>query len=104
MATRRLIPYSVHLPEEIFAQLKDAAQDRKASSVVRDAITMYLQRTSEFDAGYNKAINDAIRIVKSNPTAKSLSVNELPVSTLLCVALTSLIKEPANVPKKTRRS
>jgi hypothetical protein len=104
MATKRLIPYSVHLPEEIFQQLKEAAQNRKASSVVRDAITMYLQRTSEFDTGYNKAINDAIRIVKSNPTAKSLSVNGLPVSSLLCAGLTSLMKETTNVPKKTRGS
>lgn len=104
MATKRLIPYSVHLPEEIFQQLKEAAQNRKASSVVRDAITMYIQRTNEFDAGYNKAIADAIRIVKANPTAKSLSVNGLPVSALLSAAITSLMKETVHVPKKTRGS
>lgn len=104
MAAKRLIPYSVHLPEEIFNQIKEAAQDRKASSVVRDAITMYLQGTDEFDAGYNKAINDAIKIVKANQTAKTLSVNGLPVSELICAGLTSLLKEPIRVQKKARRS
>ncbi len=104
MAAKRLIPYSVHLPEEIFNQIKEAAQDRKASSVVRDAITMYIQGTGEFDSGYNKAINDAIKIVKANQTAKTLSVNGLPVSELICAGLTSLLKEPVRVQKKTRRS
>ena len=39
---KRLIPYSVHLPEPIYAKLKKAAGERKASALVRDAITMMI--------------------------------------------------------------
>ena len=40
MEPKRLIPYSVHLPEDIHKKLKAAAGDRKASALVRDAITL----------------------------------------------------------------
>jgi len=104
MESKRLIPYSVHLPEPIFNQIKEAAQDRKAASVVRDAITMYFQGSDKFDAGYNKGVNDAIKIVKSNQSANSISVNGLPISELVCAALTTLFKEPIHVQKKARRT
>lgn len=100
MESNRLIPYSVHLPEPIFKQVKEAAQNRKAASVVRDAITMYLQGYDQFDAGYNKAINDAIRIVQTNTSANSISVKGLPISELICAALTTLLKDPSYEQKK----
>ena len=38
MEPKRLIPYSVHLPEDVYKKLKEAAGSRKASALVRDAI------------------------------------------------------------------
>jgi 3-methyl-2-oxobutanoate hydroxymethyltransferase len=42
-ASKRLIPYSVHLSESVYNALKEHAKGRKASSIVRDAITMILE-------------------------------------------------------------
>jgi hypothetical protein len=63
MEPKRLIPYSVHLPEEVHAKLKEAAGNRKASALVRDAITLIIEGDDEFNGGYNKA--------KTTPTSAS---------------------------------
>jgi aryl-phospho-beta-D-glucosidase BglC (GH1 family) len=60
MESKRLIPYSVHLPEEIYKKLKAAAGERKASALVRDAITIIIEGDDEFNGGYNKAVRDVI--------------------------------------------
>ena len=51
---KRLIPYSLHLTEDIYIALKKAAEGRKASAMVRNAITMILEGHGEFNSGYNK--------------------------------------------------
>ena len=56
MEPKRLIPYSVHLPEEVHAKLKEAAGNRKASALVRDAITLIIEGDDEFNGGYNKGV------------------------------------------------
>ena len=58
MEKQKLIPYSVHLPPDIHAKPKEAAGNRKASSLVRDAITLIIEGDEEFNGGYNKAISD----------------------------------------------
>ena len=74
MATKRLIPYSVHLPEDIYAKLKAAAGERKASALVRDAITLIIEGDDTFNGGYNKAIRDAIAVIKENHHASTIAV------------------------------
>jgi hypothetical protein len=37
---KKLVPYSVYLPIEQHIKLKDLAKSRKASALIRDAITM----------------------------------------------------------------
>ena len=64
MESKRLIPYSVHLPEEIYKKLKAAAGERKASALVRDAITVIVNGDDEFNGGYNKAVSDGINMPK----------------------------------------
>lgn len=66
MEAKRLIPYSVHLPENIHAKLKEAAGNRKASGLVRDAITLIIEGDDAFNGGYNKAIRDVISSLHSN--------------------------------------
>ena len=41
--SKRLIPYSVYLSEEVHVALKEKARARQASKIVRDAITMILE-------------------------------------------------------------
>ena len=54
MESKKLIPYSVYLPPEHHKMLKKAAKERKASSLVRDAIVMLLDGGDVFKSGYNK--------------------------------------------------
>ena len=75
METKRQIPYSVHLREDIYHQLKDAAKGRKASGIVRDAITMIIEGDDAFNAGFNKGLREAMKVVRDDVWAKSLSVH-----------------------------
>jgi hypothetical protein len=74
MEAKRLIPYSVHLPENIHAKLKEAAGNRKASGLVRDAITMIIEGDDAFNAGYNKAIRDVMAVFHNDSWCKSLGI------------------------------
>jgi hypothetical protein len=77
---KRLIPYSVHLSEDVYLALKSHAQDRKASSMVRDAITMLLEGGKPFDSGYNQAIRDVVRLVGKHDQANAISWHEVTIA------------------------
>jgi hypothetical protein len=74
MESKRLIPYSVHLPEEIYKKLKAAAGERKASALVRDAITLIIEGDDSFNGGYNKAVRDVIGTLHNDSWCKSLGI------------------------------
>jgi len=74
MEAKRLIPYSVHLREDIYLKLKEAAKGRKATSLVRDAITMMLEGDEAFSGGYNKAIRDMIGIIQEDHWSSVIGV------------------------------
>lgn len=74
MEAKRLIPYSVHLPEHIHAKLKEAAGNRKASGLVRDAITLIIEGDDAFNGGYNKAIRDVIDLLHNDQWCKVLGI------------------------------
>ena len=97
METKRLIPYSVHLPDDIYAKLKAAAGERKASALVRDAITVIVSGTTPFNSGYNKGLRDAAKIVQTDGTVKGLVINGTKVAANLVDKIDKLtIKEKAN--------
>lgn len=103
METKRLIPYSVHLPEDIYKILKQAAGQRKASSLVRDAIIMIASGTTPYNSGYNKGLRDSIKIIQADTTAKGLVINGNKVAAILSDKIDKLIiKEKANGSKKGR--
>jgi hypothetical protein len=77
---KRLIPYSVHLSEEVYLALKSHAQDRKASSMVRDAITMLLEGGKPFDSGYNQAIRDVLKLINKHDTANFISFHGVSIA------------------------
>jgi hypothetical protein len=88
---KRLIPYSVHLSEDVYLALKSHAQDRKASSMVRDAITMILDGDDAFNSGYNKALRDAMRVIQDDKFLSSLSCDNIPVLENVVFELTDMI-------------
>jgi hypothetical protein len=80
---RKLIPYSVYLPEDYYDKIREHAKNRKASSLVRDAICMILDGDDSFRAGYNKAIKDAIKIVSACKEIQNLSIHKKYVTEIL---------------------
>lgn len=98
MEKQRLIPYSVHLPPDIHAKLKDAAGNRKASSLVRDAITLIIEGDDEFNGGYNKGMRDAIGIVRDNDLASRIDYDGTNVAQSIISQLDEMI-----VPQRTKK-
>jgi hypothetical protein len=80
MEKKRLVPYSVHLREDIYNALKTAAKGRKASSIVRDSITMYIENTGPFHGGYRMGFRDAIKAIENDPDLNKISINGVPIS------------------------
>ena len=74
MDQRKLIPYSVYLPEEHHLKLKALAKQRKASELIRDAIGMLADGTDTFNAGHNKALKDAAKVIYECPEAQMIAV------------------------------
>jgi len=91
-AGKRLIPYSVHLTPEIYEKLKEMAQQRKASSIVRDAITMIINGKGEFNSGYNKAIKDAMRLVKGEEHLNTIGIHGISIAELIVEKLEMMQK------------
>lgn len=77
---KRLRPYSVYLPEELHIELNKHAQNRKASSMVRDAITMMLEGNKQFDGGYNQAIRDVLKLINKHDTANFISFHGVSIA------------------------
>ena len=83
METKKLVPYSVYLPVEQFNKLKAAAKDRKAASIVRDAIAMMLDGNDLFTSGYNKGIKDAAKVVYECEEAQMIAIKGKDLGALL---------------------
>jgi hypothetical protein len=88
----RLVAYSCFIPEEHYKRLKAAAKERKAASLVRDGLTMILENQSAFDAGYNTAIKDAMKVVYDCPEAQMVAVSGKDLGAHLKNQLEMLIK------------
>jgi hypothetical protein len=91
METKRLIPYSVHLPEDVYSKLKEAAGNRKASALVRDAITLIVEGDDEFNGGYNKGVRDCVRMIQQNELCKAIGYYEDTLAKILSDDLEELI-------------
>lgn len=73
-ARKKLIPYSVYLPPEYYAKIKEAAKDRRASGIVRDAILLMLDGGDAYKSGYNKGIKDAAQVVYECKEAQMVAI------------------------------
>jgi len=92
MESTTLIPYSVHLRRDIHAKIKEAAGDRKAAGLVRDAITSYLEGGSLYDSGYRAGLRDALTAVSKDEAANSVALNGKTVAIGLVAKLSNMIQ------------
>ena len=90
--SKRMIPYSVYLPESTHNALKEHAKGRKASSIVRDAIIMILDGDDAFVSGYRKGIRDAMNMIHKDENASSVSIGDRKIADSLIDQLEQMIK------------
>lgn len=89
METKKLIPYSVYLPVEYHAKLKEVAKERKASAMIRDAILMILDGADAYRGGYNKGVRDSAQVVYECEEAQMVAIKGRDLGAIL----TERIKE-----------
>ena len=91
MATKkRMIPYSVYLPPDLYNKLKKAGQNRQASAIVRQAIGMILDDSDAFKTGYKLALKNAANVVAHNPNVRMLYVDGKDLGTIISKQLLAL--------------
>jgi hypothetical protein len=90
MDTKKLIPYSVYIPENLYVKLKLLAKERKASVLIRDAISMALDGNDAFTSGYNKAVKDAAQIVYDCPEAQMIAIKGKDLGSILTQQIEAL--------------
>ena len=88
---KRLVPYSVHLREDIYLKLKEFAKDRKATALVRDAITMIVEGDDAFNGGYNKAVRDIMAVIEQDQWCKAIGVDQVTIAEHLNKTLEQMI-------------
>jgi hypothetical protein len=91
MEDNRLVPYSVHLKRDVYDKLKLAAGQRKASGLVRDAITLIIEGDDQFNGGYNKGVRDSIALIMEDEWSSKISIEGTTIAELLEFKLTEMI-------------
>lgn len=91
MEKRKLIPYSVYLPEEHYKKLRKAAKDRKASALMRDAVMLILDGGDTFQAGYKKGVLDSVRVIADCKEAQMVAIQGTNVGKVLSDRVKDLI-------------
>jgi metal-responsive CopG/Arc/MetJ family transcriptional regulator len=90
MDTKKLIPYSVYIPENLYKKLKSLAKERKASVLIRDAISMALDGNDAFTSGYNKAVRDAAQLIYDCPEAQMIAIKGKDLGSILTQKIEAL--------------
>jgi hypothetical protein len=93
MEERKLVPFSFYLPKDQHIKLKAYAKDRKASTLVREAITMILEGNDDrFNSGYNQGIRDAAKVVYDCKEAQMVAVRGKDIGAILADQINELTK------------
>lgn len=87
---RKLVPYSVYLPVDLFNQIKDLAKERKASVLIRDAIAMMVGGHDLYNSGYNKGLSDAAKIVYECEEAQMIAIKGKDLGAILAEKIDTL--------------
>jgi len=89
-AKLKKVPYSVYLPPELHSKLTEVAKRRKASEMVRNAITMIIEGNDAYTSGYNKAIKDAAQLVYDCEEAQMVAIKGKDLGSILTSRIESL--------------
>jgi hypothetical protein len=87
---KKLIPYSVYLPEEHVIKLRELAKDRKASELIRDAVVTMLDGNDQFKSGYNKGLKDAAKVVFDSSDARMIAIKKRDLGDILAEQIENL--------------
>ena len=90
--SKQMVPYSLYLPTEQREKLRELAKSRQGAELVRNAIDVMLKGGSEFDAGYNKAMDDVVKIVDGIKEIECIAVNGKYLSDLIAMSIKELRK------------
>lgn len=93
MTDKKLVPYNLYLYTEHVDKLKKMAGQRKASSMVRDAVSMMLDGRDEYSAGYNRALKDAVSVVDSCKEIEHIAVRGKYLSDVLAEQINAMEKK-----------
>ena len=91
-AKLKKVPYSLYLPPDLHSKLTAIAQRRKASELVRNAITMIIEGNDAYTSGYNKAIKDAAQLVYDCEEAQMVAIKGKDLGSILTQRIESLEK------------
>lgn len=89
---RKMIPYSVFLPEEYHTRLKEMAKGRRAAGLIRDALMMLFEGGDAYKSGYNKGLADASKVIYESKEAQMIAVNKRDLGAVLADQIDALKK------------
>jgi hypothetical protein len=72
------------------ARLKEAARSRKASVLIRDAISMIIEGNEAYTSGYNKAIKDVAQLVYDCEEAQMVAIRGKDLGSILTERIEAL--------------
>jgi len=87
---RKLVPYSVYLPVDLYNKIKALAKERKASVLIRDAIAMMLGGHNLYNSGYNQALKDAAQVVYDCEEAQMVAIKGKDLAAILAEKIDTL--------------
>lgn len=93
MERKKLVPYSFYLPSDLHEQLKQIAKERRASSMIRDAIRMILDGNETYISGYNNGIREAAQVVYDCEEAQMVAVKGRDLGAILTDRIKALEKK-----------
>jgi len=92
MTDKKLVPYNLYLYTEHVDKLKKMAGQRKASSLIRDAVSMMLDGKDEYTAGYNLALKDAVLVIDSCKEIEHIAVRGKYLADILADGINAMEK------------
>jgi hypothetical protein len=87
---KKLIPYSVYLPQKYHNKIKELAKQRKASGTVRDAICMILDGGDAFKSGYNQGLREAVKQIDALKEIEHIAIRGKYLNDVLAEAINEL--------------
>lgn len=87
---KKLIPYSVYLPEEYIIKIKAMAKQRKAAELIRNAILSMIDQKDMFKSGYNKGLKDAADVIYECEEAQLIAIKGKDLGVILSEQINNL--------------